>query len=186
MTDGPVSVLALCGSLRRASYNMAVLRAAQELAPEGLRIEISDLAAIPLFNEDVRLAGFPQVVVALREAIRGADALLFACPEHNYSVPGVLKNAIDWVSRPPDQPFAGKPAAVLGASTGVTGTARAQHHLRQIGVAVDLRFLNRPEVRIGSAAERFDAQGHLTNETSRQLIGKQLAALRDWTLQLRK
>jgi chromate reductase len=181
-----LTVLGLCGSLRRASYNMAALRAAQELAPEGLKVEIGDLSRLPLYNDDVRVAGFPPEVTALREAIRRADALLFACPEYNYSVSGVLKNAIDWVSRPPEQPFAGKPAAVLGASSGLTGTARAQAHLHQIGVFVDLRFLNKPEVLIRAAAERFDVAGRLVDETGRHLIRQQLDALRAWALQLRK
>jgi chromate reductase len=179
-------VLGLCGSLRRASFNMAALRAAQELAPEGMKIEIGDLSLLPLFNDDVRLAGYPPEVAALRESVRRADALLFACPEYNYSIPGVLKNAIDWISRPPDQPFAGKAAAVLGVSSGLGGTVRAQHHLRQIAVFVDLRFLNRPEVMIRSAAERFDAEGRLIDETTRQLVRQQLVALRAWALQLRR
>jgi chromate reductase len=179
-------VLGLCGSLRRGSYNLAALRAAQELAPEGMRIEIGDLGGLPLYNDDVRAAGYPPVVAALRDAIRAADALLFGCPEYNYSVTGVLKNAIDWGSRPPDQPFAGKPGAIVGASGGAVGTARAQQHLRQIGLSVDVKFVARPEVLIASSAERFDAEGRLVNEQSRQLIAKLLVALRDWTFQLRK
>ncbi len=179
-------VLGVCGSLRRGSYNRGALRAAQELAPEGMRIEIAELGGLPLYDDDVRVAGYPPEVAALREAVRRADALLFGCPEYNYSVSGVLKNAIDWGSRPPDQPFAGKPAAIVGASGGAVGTARAQQHLRQIGLSVDLRFVTRPEVLIASAAERFDAEGRLVNEQSRQLIAKLLVALRDWTLQLRK
>jgi chromate reductase len=180
------TVLGLCGSLRRASYNMAALRAAQELAPEGMAIEIADLSGFPLFSDDLRLAGYPPPVAAVREAVRRADALLFACPEYNYSFSGVLKNAIDWISRPPDQPFAGKAAALFGASIGVNGTSRAQYHLRQVGVGVDLRFVNRPEVLIASAAERFDGEGRLTHEKTRELIRLQLGNLRDWARQLRK
>jgi chromate reductase, NAD(P)H dehydrogenase (quinone) len=180
------TVLGLCGSLRRASYNMAALRAARELAPEGMEIELADLSEFPLYDDDVRQAGFPPAVTAVREAVRRADALLFACPEYNYSISGVLKNAVDWISRPPDQPFAGKAAAVFGASSGVNGTTRAQYHLRQVGVGVDLKFLNRPEVFIASAAERFDSEGRLTHEKTRELIRLQLGNLRDWARQLRK
>jgi chromate reductase len=186
MSDETLTVLGLCGSLRRQSYNRGALVAAAELAPPGMRLEIAELREIPLYDDDVRLQGFPPPVAALREAVRRAHALLFATPEYNYSVSGVLKNAIDWVSRPPDQPFAGKPAAILGASGGQFGTVRAQYHLRQIGVFLDLRFLIKPEVLIGSAKDRFDAEGRLTHEPSRQLIGQQMAALRDWTRQLRK
>ncbi len=151
MTEHELRVLGISGSLRRQSYNTAALRAAQELAPPGMRIETADISAIPLYNEDVRERGFPPAVEVFREQIRRADALLLVTPEYNYSIPGVLKNAIDWASRPPEQPFAGKPAAVMGASPGFTGTARAQYHLRQAAVFLDLRLLNRPEVMIGNA-----------------------------------
>lgn len=185
MSATPMNVLALVGSLREKSYNAAALRAAQELAPEGMQIQTAELAEIPPYNDDLRQQGYPPSVQTLREQVRAADALLFVTPEYNYSVPGVLKNAIDWVSRPPDQPFAGKPAAIIGASMGSIGTARAQYHLRQIGVFVDLHFLNKPEVLIASARDRFDDQGRLTHEPTREMIGKLLAALRDWTLKLR-
>src|SRR5690606_14643975 len=141
-----IHVLGISGSLRQHSYNTAALRAAMALAPAGMRIEAADIATIPLYNEDVRDQGWPAPVERLREQVRAADALLFVTPEYNYSVPGVLKNAIDWVSRPPEQPFAGKPAAVMGASPGRLGTARAQYHLRQSMVFLDVRLLNRPEV----------------------------------------
>jgi chromate reductase len=121
----------------------------------------------------------------LCQQIRNADALLFATPEYNYSIPGVLKNAIDWVSRVPDQPFAGKAAAIMGASRGALGTARAQYHLRQVGVYLDLKFLNRPEIMISHAADRFDAQGKLSHEPTLELIGKLMVALQAWTLALR-
>lgn len=112
-----IHVLGICGSLRQASYNAAALRAAQELAPAaGIMIETGDISTLPLYDEDIRTQGFPAPVERLREQIRAADALLFVTPEYNYSIPGVLKNAIDWASRSPDQPFAGKPAAVIGAS----------------------------------------------------------------------
>src|SRR5437588_8330379 len=148
-----ITVLAICGSLRQGSFNKAALRTAIEEKPPGMTIETADIGSIPLYNEDVRALGFPPPVERLRGQIAAADALLFVTPEYNYSIPGVLKNAIDWASRPPDQPLAGKPAAVMGASQGTTGTVRAQYHLRQIGVFVDLRFINRPEVMIANAQE---------------------------------
>jgi chromate reductase len=135
ISSPPMKILGISGSLRKESFNTRLLHVAQTLAPAGVTIEVFDLAPIPLYNEDVRAAGYPPPVAALREAIRGADALLFATPEYNYSVSGVLKNAIDWASRPPDVPLLDKPAAVMGASTGLNGTVRAQFHLRQILVA---------------------------------------------------
>ncbi len=179
-------VLALCGSLRRDSFNRAALRAAEVLAPDAdLAIEVGDIADVPPYDEDVYAKGFPPSVERLRGQIRAADALLFVTPEYNYSLPGVLKNAIDWVSRPPDQPFAGKPAAIMGASPGMLGSARAQYHLRQTLVFLDVLPLNKPEVMIASAHERFDAAGELTHAPTRELIGKLLAALAAWTRRLK-
>lgn len=180
-----ITVLGISGSLRKGSYNSAALREALRLAPEGMRIEIADIEQIPLYNEDVYAQGFPPAVERLREQIRAADALLIVTPEYNYSMPGVLKNAIDWVSRPPDQPFAGKPAAVMGVSAGRFGTARAQYHLRQSMVFLDLHLLNKPEVMIGNAGQLFDDAGALTDEATRGYIRRLLEALRDWTLRLR-
>jgi chromate reductase len=178
MSNRPVSVLGISGSLRKASYNTAALNAARELAPAGMTITQADISDLPLYNEDIReQSGFPAAAERLRKQIRDADALLFVTPEYNYSVPGVLKNAIDWASRPPEQPFAGKPAAIMGASPGALGTARAQYHLRQMGVFLDLRFLNKPEVMIAGAAERFDGSGHLIHQPTRDFIGKLLQAL---------
>ncbi|MGH8583896.1 MAG: NADPH-dependent FMN reductase [Gammaproteobacteria bacterium] len=181
-----IKVLGICGSLRQASYNAAALRAARELAPAaGIMIETADISDLPLYNEDLRAQGFPVPAERLREQIRVADALLFVTPEYNYSIPGVLKNAIDWASRPPDQPFAGKPAAVMGASMSLFGSARAQYHLRQSLIFLDVHFLNKPEVMIAQAQERFDAQSRLTHEPTRELIARLLAALADWTQQLK-
>src|SRR5262249_8456450 len=145
MSDArPIKVLGICGSLRRGSFNMAALRTAIELKPPGMTVEVADIAAIPLYNEDVRAEGFPAPVEALRRQIAAADALLFATPEYNYSMSGVMKNAIDWASRPPDQPFAGKPVAIIGAAAGMAGSARAQYHLRQSCVFLDMHPLNKP------------------------------------------
>ena len=136
---------------------------------------------IPVYNEDVRAAGIPAPVQALREEIAAADAVLIATPEYNYSVPGVLKNAIDWASRPPDQPFERKPVAIMGASPGRLGTARAQYHLRQCFVFLDSLVLNRPEVMVAGARNLFDDDGRLTDEPTREFIAKLLVALSDWT-----
>ncbi len=187
MSDQPgVTILGISGSLRKASYNTAALRAAKELAPPGVMLETFDIAPIPLYNEDVRAQGFPPAVEGFRARIKAADALLIVTPEYNYSIPGVLKNAIDWASRPPEQPFNGKPIALMGASVGALGTARAQYHLRQSFVFMNGLVLNQPEVMIGAAGTRFDAEGNLTDEKSRELISALLAGLRDWTLRLRR
>jgi chromate reductase len=181
----PLRVLGFAGSLRAASYNRMLLRAAVELAPEGMTIEIFDIAEIPLFNEDVEAAGTPPAVEAFREAIRTADALLIATPEYNHGVPGVLKNAIDWASRPPRKsPLAGKPTAVFGASPGATGTARAQTQLRASFVFTDTPALPQPEVLVFRAHEKFDADGRLADEASRAFVRRLLEALADWTMRL--
>ena len=178
-------VLGIAGSLRKASYNRALLRAAGELAPEGMTIETFDLADIPLFNEDVEAQGTPPAVAALREAIANADALLVATPEYNHGVPGVLKNAVDWASRPPRKsPLAGKPAAVFGASPGQTGSARAQSQLRQAFVFTATPVLPQPEVLVYRAHEKFDAEGRLTDEATRRYVRLLLEALADWTRRL--
>jgi chromate reductase len=185
MADGRnLKVLGISGSLRKGSYNTAALRAAQELAPAGVTIDIFDLAPIPIYNEDVKAAGFPAPVQELRQRIAAADALLIATPEYNYSMSGVLKNAIDWASRPPNHPFSDKPVAIMGASPGVTGTARAQYHLRQVCVFLDMHFVNKPEVMIGAAATKFDAEGRLTDETTRGFVRDLVAALAAWTRRL--
>jgi chromate reductase, NAD(P)H dehydrogenase (quinone) len=175
--QSPIRVLGLSGSLRQASYNTALLRAAQELAPEGTTIEIYDLSSIPMYNDDVRLAGYPDEVVRFRDAIRDADAVLIASPEYNRSVPGVLKNAIDWASRRPDQPFAGKPLAIVGVSNGALGAAFANHHLRQIFVFMDARMVNGPEVMVGGAKDKFDAAGNLVDDATRSFVADHLAKL---------
>lgn len=175
-----VKILAIAGSLRRDSLNRAALRAAQEAAPPGTVVEEAEIGDIPLYNGDTQAAGFPEGVTRLGAQIADADAVLFVTPEYNYSIPGVLKNAIDWVSRLPDQPFAGKAAAVMGASPGNLGTARAQYHMRQVGVFVELRFLNKPEVMIGGAAEKFDAEGRLTDPDTGERIAALVGALADW------
>jgi chromate reductase, NAD(P)H dehydrogenase (quinone) len=183
-TTGPIRILGIPGSLRQASYNKAALRAAQELLPDGATLEVFDLDGLPSFNEDDEGA-LPGRVVELKARIRGADAILIATPEYNYSVPGVLKNAIDWASRPyGDNVWDGKPVAIMGASPGPQGTARAQYHLRQTFVFLNMYPVNRPEVMISNAAQRFDAQGQLVDEGLRARIRQLLEALVAWTRRL--
>ena len=164
-----VSLLGICGSLRRASHNRALLDAVAELLPDGATLTIHDgLGELPIFNSDLH---DPAPVVALKAAIARADGVVFAVPEYNYSIPGGLKNALDWVSRPPSSsPMRGKPIGLVGAATGMSGTIRAQTHLRQILVFSDSPCLNQPEVLIPRAHERFDADGKLTDESTRQLV----------------
>jgi chromate reductase, NAD(P)H dehydrogenase (quinone) len=180
-----ISVLGIAGSLRQGSYNRAALRAALELAPAGMSIETFDLAPIQAYNEDVKQQGFPPPEREFREKIRAADALLIVTPEYNYSISGVLKNAIDWASRPPDQPFDGKPIAIMGASPGRLGTARAQYHLRQCFVFLNGLVMNRPEVMIAGAPQVFDDQLRLIDQPTREIIGQLLVALVDWTRRCR-
>lgn len=181
-----IDILGFAGSLRQGSFNKAALRAAVELAPEGMTIETFDIAPIPLYNEDVKQQGFPPPAQEFREKIRAADGLLIVTPEYNYSIPGVLKNAIDWASRPPDQPFEDKPIAIMGASPGRLGTARAQYHLRQCFVFLNALILNRPEVMIGGAPQMFDDELRLTDQPTREFIGKLLVSLADWTRRHRR
>jgi chromate reductase len=176
---GTVNIIGISGSLRQGSYNTATLRAAQELAPPDLALAIGDISQFPLYNGDLQAQGIPEAVQQLGAQIRAADGVLLVTPEYNYSVSGVMKNAIDWLSRLKEQPFAGKPVAICGASMGVLGTARAQYHLRQIGVYLDMRILNKPEVMIGQAHERFDAGGKLTHEPTRKFLGDLMLALRE-------
>lgn len=177
----PVRILGIAGSLRHDSYNRAALRAATELVPEGATLEIFELDGIPGFNQDEE-QNPPAKVTELKQSIREADAILFVTPEYNYSIPGVLKNAIDWASRPyGDSAWNGKPAAIMGASVGAIATARAQYHLRQIMVFLNMFPINQPEVMIGNAQDRFDSQGNLTDEATKTFIRQLLHNLVEWT-----
>lgn len=174
----PLDVLACAGSLRRGSYNRALLDAAQQLAPDDMRISIFDLAGIPLYNQDVEDEGDPSSVVAFKDAIRASDALLIATPEYNHGVPGVMKNAIDWASRPPrDAPLDRKPVGILGASPGVTGSARGQSQLRQAFTFTNSYCMPQPEILVYRAHEKFDEDGRLTHEKTRAYLKKYLEAL---------
>jgi chromate reductase len=180
-----IHIVGISGSLRRASWNTGLLRTAGELLPEGISLEVIDLADIPLYNQDHDGPHAPEAVKHLRDRIRAADALLIATPEYNASIPGVLKNALDWASRPiNDSALSGKPLAMMGAG-GLSGTNRAQLALRAISGALNVHMLNRPQMQIVRAWEKFDAEGTLTDEQSRQEIRALLEALAAWTRRLR-
>jgi chromate reductase len=173
----PTKILGICGSLRKQSFNKMALKAAQPLVPADTVLEAYDLAGLPLFNQDEEQSPTPKLT-EFKARIRAADAILFATPEYNYSIPGVLKNAIDCAARPyGDSAWAGKPVAMIGASVGVLGTARAQYHLRQCFVFLNMFAVNQPEVLIRECAGKFDAQGNLTDETAKKLIQTLLANL---------
>jgi chromate reductase len=182
----PIHTLGFAGSLRRDSYNRAVLRAATKLLPKGMSLEIFDLAPIPLYNADVQAEGYPEPVQEFRDKIEAADALLIVSPEYNYSIPGVLKNALDWASRPAGaSPLREKPVGIMGASNGHWGTVRAQLHLRQFCFATDMRPLNHPQVLIPKAGRKFDSNGDLIHLQTQGRIRGLLEALATWTRQLR-
>lgn len=184
----PFRILGIAGSLRRNSYNRALLRAAQELAPDGVEITIEEsLGTLPHYDDDLRQQGEPEAVVALKERVRAADALLIATPEYNYSIPGVLKNAIDWLSRPPaESPLRFKPAAIMGASMGLFGTVRAQLHLRQVFVFTETYVLPKPEVLLPQAHTRFDEHLRLVDEVAQGFLRDLLAALVEWARRVRR
>lgn len=171
-------ILAMSGSLKKKSFNTASLRAAQELAPEGVTIEIAEIGDLPLYNEDLRVDGsFPAPAQRLRDLVKAADAILIACPEYNYGVTPALKNALDWCSRPANQPFAYKAVGIFGVSGGAAGTARAQSNLRNILVGLDAYAVNQPQVMIGGGPSKFDAEGKLHDQPSRDFIKQHLEAL---------
>lgn len=181
-----VNILGFAGSLRRGSYNRALLRAATEQLPPDATLEIFELEGIPPFNQDLEKS-MPEKVREFKAKIKSADAILMVTPEHNYSIPGVLKNAIDWASRPyGDNSFAGKPVAAMSASTGMLGASRAQYHLRQVFVFLDMYPINRPEVFVTFASQKFDENGRLTDDTTKGLIKDLLTALVAWTRRLQK
>jgi chromate reductase len=181
-----IHVLGIAGSLRRGSVNKGLLRVAAELVPDGMTIETYDLSEIPLYNGDVQAEGDPEAVRHLKERIAAADALLIATPEYNYSIPGVLKNAIDWVSRPPEtSPLIEKPIALMGAG-GLYGTVRSQLHLRQVFVFTNSLVMPKPELMVQRSWEKFDKDGNLLDAEIRERVGVVLQGLAAWTLRLKK
>ena len=180
-----MQVLGFAGSLRKGSYNKALIRNAMELAPEGMEITYFDLAGIPLYNADVEEQGDPERVAEFKRAIEQADGLLIATPEYNHGVPAVTKNAIDWASRPPrSAPLNEKPVGILGASPGLTGTARGQSQLRQAFEFTNSYCMPQPEILVYRAHEKFDDEGKLTHERTREFLGKYLEGLYRWILRL--
>jgi chromate reductase len=180
-----VKLLGICGSLRKASLNMAALRACAELLPEGMSLEIASLADLPIFNQDVFDQGMPAPVQRFREQVAAADGLLIASPEYNFSIPAPLKNAIDWGSRAPNQVFHEKPAAIFSVAPGPVGGARVQYDLRRVLGQLWTHVLPRPEVFIGNAAGKFDAQGRLTDETTRKFLTELLAGFKPWIARMK-
>ena len=184
--DTKLKILGFAGSIRIASYNKALLRAAADLMPEGTNLEIFDIDGIPAFNQDTE-NNMPEKVKDFKSKIREADAILIATPEYNYSVPGVLKNAIDFATRPyGDNPFNEKPVAIMSASVGMLGGARAQYHLRQIFVYLNMYPINGPEVIVTFAQDKFDANGKLIDENTQQFLRQLLQNLVNWTRKLKK
>jgi chromate reductase len=168
-------VISICGSLRKGSFNAALQRSLPELAPTGLSIDsLQGIGDMPLYNADIQEKAFPKPVTDMAEAIRKADGLIFCTPEYNYSIPGALKNAIDWLSRLEDQPFAGKPVLLQSASGGALGGARVQYHLRQVMVFVEALVFTRPEVFVGTAQNKFDADLRLIDQPTRDIVKQQL------------
>jgi chromate reductase, NAD(P)H dehydrogenase (quinone) len=181
-----LKILGFAGSLRAGSYNRALLRAATELLPDDATLEIFDINGIPPFNQDLEM-DMPAKVKEFKSKIRGADAILIATPEYNYSIPGVLKNAIDFASRPyGDNPFNDKPVAIMSASIGMLGGARAQYHLRQTFIFLNMYPMNSPEVVVNFAQNKFDSNGRLIDEDTRKFLKQLLENLVIWTKRLRK
>jgi len=181
----PIKILAFCGSLRAASYNKAALRVADEVKPADMSLEHAEIGDFPHYNADVQAKGFPAPVERVAAQLKATDGILWVTPEFNFSIPGVLKNAIDWLSRMTPQPFADKPVAIMGAAAGALGTGRAQYDLRRMCVFLDMHPLNKPEVFIGAAHTKFDASGKLTDEPTREFIKQLMASLDAWTRRLK-
>ena len=180
-----LKILGICGSLRKASLNMAALRACNEFMPQGMMLQIANIADIPMYNQDVFDTGMPDPVKRLRSEIAGADGLLFASPEYNFSVSAPLKNLIDWASRPPNQAFQDKPCAMFSCTPGPLGGARVQYDLRRMMVQLWSYPLPRPEVFIGNAPSKF-AEGKLTDETTRKFLAELLVGFKDWIARMQK
>lgn len=182
-----VKVLAFAGSLREGSFNKSLIRAAGKLMPEAMSMEFFDLAGIPLYNADVEAQGDPDRVARFKEAIRAADAVLVSTPEYNYGASGVSKNAVDWASRPPsDSPLNKKPVGIIGASTGITGTARGQSQLRQAFQYTNSFTMPQPEVLVFKAKEKFDGEGRLTHEGTQKFLGDFLEKFYSWVLMFKQ
>lgn len=181
----PIKLLGISGSLRAQSYNSGALRAVSTMLPEGMRFAIARLTDVPFYSADVEQRGFPPAVEKLRKEVAAADALIFAVPEYNFSISGVLKNALEWISRPPEPPANGKPCAVVGASVSPLGTARGQFHFRHVCVSLNMIPVNAPHVDIANAKTKFDGESCLTDQPSLELIRQLLRELQGLTVRLR-
>ncbi|HZS69177.1 MAG TPA: NADPH-dependent FMN reductase [Burkholderiales bacterium] len=179
-----LKILGISGSLRRGSFNTAALRTCAELMPGGMTMTYARIDDIPLFNQDVFDAGLPEPAKRFRAEVAAADGLLIASPEYNFSLSAALKNAIDWGSRPPNQVFQDKPIAIFSTSQGPMGGARVQYDLRRILGQLWGHVLPRPEIFIGNAASKFDAQGKLTDETTRKLLTDLLVGFKAWIIRM--
>ncbi|MCR6475256.1 NAD(P)H-dependent oxidoreductase [Variovorax sp. ZS18.2.2] len=175
-----LDIVGLCGSLRNASVNRAALNLAGSLMPASMQLDVVEWREVPSFDADVFAKGYPAPVQALRERIARADGIVIATPEYNFSIPGAFKNVIDWLSRGEDQPFAHKPVALLSASPGPLGGARVQYDMRRVMLFVNAMVLVKPEVFIGGAGGKFDADGNCTDETTRKFVGDQMKAFEKW------
>ena len=180
-----IKLLGVSGSLRSQSYNSGALRAIASVLPEGMTFTIADIAALPFYNTDVEQGGFPDAVRKVRAEVAAADALIFAVPEYNFSLPGVLKNALEWLSRPPSPPANEKPCAVFGASISPLGTARGQFHFRHVAVSLNMIMANVPHVDIASAKTKFDTQSQLIDQPALDSLRQLLAELKNLTIRLR-
>jgi chromate reductase len=186
LDESNIKVLGICGSLRRKSLNMSTLRAAGELMPQGMSMKIAEIGDLPLYNQDVFDAGLPEPVQRFCAEVRAADAVLIASPEYNFSVTAALKNAIDWGSRVPEQVFFDKPIAVFSATKGVLGGPRGQYELRRIFTSIWGHVLPRPEVFIGNAHTKFDAEGRLTDETTKKFLTALLEGFKVWIIRMHR
>jgi chromate reductase, NAD(P)H dehydrogenase (quinone) len=180
-----IKLLGISGSLRAQSYNSGALSVVGSVLPEDMEFDVASLSDLPFYSADVEQRGFPAAVESFRRSVAAADALIFAVPEYNFSVPGVLKNALEWLSRPPNPPTNGKPCAMFGASVSPLGTARGQFHFRHICVSLNMIAVNAPHVDITNAKTKFDAQGRLTDQASIDLIRQLVGELRNLTIRLR-
>jgi chromate reductase len=175
-----LNIVGLCGSLRAASYNRMLMRLAESVMPASMKLAVAEWRDVPVFDADVLAKGFPPPVAAVRDLVRKADGILIVTPEYNFSIPGGLKNVIDWLSRGEDQPFAMKPVAILSASAGPVGGARVQYDLRKVMLFVNAMTLIKPEVFVGNAASKFNADGECTDETTRKFVTAQMTAFEPW------
>lgn len=185
--NGKIKVIGFAGSLRKNSYNKMLLKTVQNLFPSDMEMEIVDIPDIPIYNYDIQESqGFPQSIINIGEKIKNADAILIATPEYNYSIPGGLKNFIDWLSRLESKPFFGIPMSMVGATTGMGGTIRAQANLRTVALFIEAPVMPKPEIYVTKAADKFDKDGNLTDDATKKVLEKYIERFREWILIFKK